>query len=232
MKQSAKITILYLASAALLLLLAQAFLPFDGLVRDAVILAVSGVVLFRLISVELHRRDAVERTLRVQATHDPLTGLANRAFFEDNLQRASARAARGGHPFGVAYIDLDDFKAINDQHGHHIGDLLLQEVACRIASVVRASDCAARFGGDEFVVLIDDDKELSAYRLADRLRDAFSKPFVTGPLSLVVSASIGVAFYSEPGRQGINLLQAADKAMYAAKAARKSRSVSLLSDAA
>ena len=97
---------------------------------------------------------------------------------------------------------------------------------------MRASDCAARFGGDEFVILIDDHKEFSAYRLADRLRDAFAKPFVTGPFSLAVSASIGVSFYSEPGRQGINLLQAADKAMYAAKAARKGRVLSALSHAA
>ena len=87
------ITALYLASAALLLLSAQAFLPFAGLVRDAAILAVSGVILFRLISVETSRRDGIERALRVQATHDPLTGLANRAYFEDNLQRATARAA-------------------------------------------------------------------------------------------------------------------------------------------
>jgi len=232
MKQSAKITVLYLASATLLLLSAQAFLPFDGLVRDGAILAMSGIVLFRLISLESRRRDGIERALRVQATHDPLTGLANRAYFEDNLQRATARAARGGHPFGVAYIDLDDFKAVNDRHGHHVGDLLLQEVAHRLAAMVRVSDCAARFGGDEVVILVDDHKQLSLHRLADRLRESFSKPFEIGAVSLTMSASIGVSFYSEPGRQGINLLQAADKAMYAAKAAHKGRALGPLSDAA
>ncbi len=232
MKQSAKITVLYLASVTLLLLSAQAYLPIDGVMRDAAILAVSGAVLFCLISLEARRRDAIERALRVQATHDPLTGLANRAHFEDNLQRAMARAARGGQPFGVAYIDLDDFKAVNDRHGHHIGDLLLQEVAHRIGAVVRASDCAARLGGDEFVILVDDHKELSLYRLADRLCESFSKPFVIGALSLAISASVGVSFYSEPGRQGVNLLQAADKAMYAAKAARKRQAVGELSSAA
>ena len=232
MKQSAKITALYLASAALLLLLAQVFLPLDGLARDAAILAASGVVLFRLISKELARRDRVERILRVQATHDPLTGLVNRALFEATLARATARAARGGHHFGIAYIDLDGFKTINDRYGHHIGDLLLQEVASRISSVVRASDCAARFGGDEFVVLADGPKEFSAYRLADRLRDAFNTPFTAGSLSLPVSASIGVAFYPEHGREGVHLLQAADKAMYVAKAAGKTRAVAALSSAA
>ena len=232
MKQSAKITAIYLASAALLLLLAQAFLPLDGLMRDAIILAVSGLVLFRLISAESARRDRAEHVLRMQATHDPLTGLVNRALFEATLARASARATRGGHHFGVAYIDLDNFKAVNDQYGHHIGDLLLQEVALRISSVVRAGDCAARFGGDEFVILADGPKEFSAHRLAERLRDIFNQPFTAGTLSLPVSASVGVAFYPDHGREGVHLLQAADKAMYTAKASRKTRAVAALSSAA
>jgi len=236
MKPSIRITTAYLIATAAALLAVQTLLPtdgaLDGVVRDGAVLAASGILLFRLVSVELARREAAERALRQQATHDSLTGLVNRAHFEEILQRVSARAERGGHHFGVAFIDLNDFKQVNDRHGHHVGDHLLQEVASRISAVVRAGDCAARFGGDEFVILVDDSREYSAYRLAERLREVFAAPFAADNLSLPITASIGVAFYPEHGRQGINLLRAADKAMYTAKAGRKGRAVTALSSAA
>jgi len=232
MKSATKITTAYMVCTGALATAAAVVAPSGGVTRDAAVLVVSGLLLHRLVSVELQRRDENERRLRIQATHDPLTGLVNRAHFEENLQRATARAQRGGHHFGVAYIDLNDFKKVNDQHGHHIGDLLLQEVARRISSVVRSGDCAARFGGDEFVILVDDRQEYSAYRLADRLREVFSTPFITEKISLTVTASIGVAFYPEHGRQGLNLLEAADKAMYSAKRGRKGRAVTAMSSAA
>jgi len=236
MTPSIRIAIVHLACTAAAFVLAEVLMPAVGplgaMLRDAAILAASGVGLVRLISQELARRDAVEQALRIQATHDSLTGLVNRAHFEETLQRASARAARDGDHFGVAYIDLNDFKQVNDRHGHHVGDLLLQEVARRISSVVRAGDCAARFGGDEFVILVDDNRESSAFRLAERLREVFSIPFEAGALSLAVTASIGVAFYPDHGRQGVTLLQAADKAMYAAKRGRKGRAVTTFSSAA
>ncbi|HMA51451.1 MAG TPA: GGDEF domain-containing protein [Magnetospirillaceae bacterium] len=231
MKTVLKITAIHLACSAAAFLLSERMLE-AGVLRDAAVLAVSGFVLFGLVSLEFKRRDRTEQALRVQATHDSLTGLVNRAHFEESLQRASARAARGGHHFGVAYIDLNDFKQVNDRHGHHVGDLLLQDVARRISSVVRAGDCAARFGGDEFVILVDDRKESSAYRLAERLREVFAIPFEAGSLNLAVTASIGVAFYPEHGRQGVNLLQAADKAMYVAKRGRRGRAVTAFSSAA
>jgi diguanylate cyclase (GGDEF)-like protein len=232
MKAAAKLTILHLACTAAAFSLAERFLPSGGILRDAVILAASGLFLFRLVSHELARRDRTEAILRVQATHDSLTGLVNRAYFEETLQRASARATRDGHPFGVVYIDLDDFKQVNDRYGHHVGDLLLQEVADRIGSVVRASDCAARFGGDEFVILVDDHQECGVHRLAERLHEAFAAPFLTESYALAMSASIGVAFHPLQGRQGLSLLQSADKAMYAAKRSRRTQSAQALSPAA
>jgi diguanylate cyclase (GGDEF)-like protein len=231
MKIAFKIAALQLACMTATFLLAERLFAADPL-RDAAILAVCTVSLFSLVALDTARRDRVEQGLRVQATHDSLTGLVNRAHFEEALQRASARAAREGHNFGVAYIDLNDFKQVNDRHGHHIGDLLLKDVARRIASVVRAGDCAARFGGDEFVILVDDPKESSAYRLAERLREVFSTPFEAGDVCLAVTASIGVAFYPEHGRQGVALLQAADKAMYVAKHGRQGRAVTAFSSAA
>ena len=231
MKIVVKITAIHLACTTAAFLLAEQMLA-AGVLRDAAVLAASCLVLFGLVSQEFMRRDRIEQALRVQATHDSLTGLVNRAHFEEALQRASARAARDGHHFGVAYIDLNDFKQVNDRHGHHVGDLLLQDVAHRISSVVRAGDCAARFGGDEFVILVDDRQESSAYRLAERLREVFATPFEAGTLALAVTASIGVAFYPEHGRQAVNLLQAADKAMYVAKRGRQGRAVTALSSAA
>jgi diguanylate cyclase (GGDEF)-like protein len=232
MTPATKLTTLHLVCTAAAFMLAERVLPAGGLTRDAAILAASGLLLFRLVSAELSRRDRAERVLRIQATHDPLTGLVNRACFEENLQRASARAGRDGQPFGVVYIDLDGFKQVNDQHGHHVGDLLLQEVADRIGSVVRASDCAARLGGDEFVILVEDHQEHGIYRLAERLNEAFAAPFLAGSQGLEMTASIGVAFYPRHGRQGINLLEAADKAMYAAKRGRRIKTSPALSPAA
>jgi len=231
MKPAFKIAAIQMACTAAAFTLADQVLA-AGPLRDAAVLVVSGLALFGLVSLETMRRDRAEAILRIQATHDSLTGLVNRAHFEESLQRASARASRGGHHFGVAYIDLNDFKQVNDRHGHHVGDVLLQDVAHRISSVVRAGDCAARFGGDEFVILVDDRKESSAYRLAERLREVFATPFEAGDLSLTVTASIGVAFYPEHGRQGVNLLQAADKAMYVAKRGRQGRAVTAFSSAA
>lgn len=181
---------------------------------------------------EWRRRDAIERALRQRATHDGLTGLVNRAHFQEILERTLARAERDSHPFGVAFIDLNDFKRINDKFGHHVGDQLLASVAKRIAELSRAGDCAARFGGDEFVVLVDDRNHAGVTRLAERLRQAFATPFDIDGQSFSVTASIGAASYPEHGRQVGNLLQAADAAMYRAKKSRRGKPVTAFSSAA
>jgi diguanylate cyclase (GGDEF)-like protein len=161
-----------------------------------------------------------------------LTGLVNRAYFQEMLERSLARARRDDDLFGVAYIDLNDFKQVNDRHGHQVGDAVLSQVAGRIAGVVRAGDCAARFGGDEFVVLVDDDSEQGVHCLAERLRAAFTEPFQVDRLTLSVSASIGIALYPDHGQHSLNLLQAADKAMYQAKSMRQKRAAKAYSTAA
>jgi diguanylate cyclase (GGDEF)-like protein len=204
----------------------------SALLRGGCFLLAAALMVHTLLSAELKRRDSIEKSLRQMATHAPLTGLVNRAHFQEMLDRALARAERQGEFFGVAYIDLNDFKQINDRYGHHVGDLLLTQVANRIAMVVRAGDCAARFGGDEFVVLVDDRTERGVQRLSERLRDAFNAPFLAEGLSLRVTASIGVAFYPDHGRHSVNLLKAADQAMYCAKSSREGRAITALSSAA
>jgi diguanylate cyclase (GGDEF)-like protein/PAS domain S-box-containing protein len=162
-------------------------------------------------------RQALEDELRHQAFHDALTGLANRALFEDHLVQALARARRHHQPAAVLFLDLDDFKTINDSLGHEAGDELLRAVAVRIASVVRAGDTAARLGGDEFAVLAEtSDTENDAEAMAARLLAAMAEPFTIADRQLWVTASIGMA--CSDGSIGVKeLMRDADTAMYAAK---------------
>ena len=182
--------------------------------------AVGGVVLSMR---DVTARKKLEDELRHQAFHDSLTGLANRALFEDRLAHALARARRGGHPVEVLFLDLDDFKTINDSLGHEIGDQLLREVAQRIAAVVRAADTAARLGGDEFAVLVEsiegdtDDGDAIAHRILEELAPMIA----LGGRSLRASASIGLA-RSTDELDISELMRNADTAMYAAKESGKS----------
>jgi diguanylate cyclase (GGDEF)-like protein/PAS domain S-box-containing protein len=176
--------------------------------------AVEGIVLSMR---DVTARDALEHELRHQAFHDALTGLANRALFEDHLVQALARARRHREPVAVLFLDLDDFKTINDSLGHQAGDELLRSVAIRIAGVVRAHDTAARLGGDEFAVLAETgEDEDAAATIAGRLLDAMADPFDVAGRQLRVSASIGLAW--SDGSIGVKeLMRDADTAMYAAK---------------
>jgi len=182
---------------------------------------VSAVSLFWFLVRESARRDAVETELRALAVHDPLTGLLNRACFMESLEKSVARAARERKKVGVAFIDLDGFKAVNDRFGHQAGDQLLTEIGHRIKQVVRAADSAARLGGDEFVVLVQDDRASGLRRLAERLSTALKEPFSVMGLDVTVTASVGLAFYPEHGQVGTQVLRAADMAMYQVKAAGK-----------
>jgi diguanylate cyclase (GGDEF)-like protein/PAS domain S-box-containing protein len=166
-------------------------------------------------------RQALEQELRHQAFHDALTGLANRALFEEHLVHALARARRNHQPVAVLFLDLDDFKTINDSLGHEAGDQLLRAVAIRIAGAVRAEDTAARLGGDEFAVLAEtSEHEDDARMIATRLLAALAEPFDVAGRELRVSASVGVAW--SDGSIGIReLMRDADTAMYAAKDAGK-----------
>jgi diguanylate cyclase (GGDEF)-like protein len=153
-----------------------------------------------------------------EATHDPLTDLPNRRQFFEHASLAHAHAVRSGRSFAVAILDLDGFKEINDRLGHQIGDLVLQEVALRLGVARRGTDVAARFGGDEFAILLGDvegiDGALAATR---RIYDVLSQPCVVGGFPIKIDGSIGVSVYPDHGSTIELLLQHADEAMYDAK---------------
>ncbi len=157
--------------------------------------------------------------LQHQAFHDPLTGLPNRALFADRLEHATARTARGAGSLAVLFVDLDDFKQVNDRHGHATGDILLKSFAARLQESLRIGDTVARIGGDEFVALLEDLDDLdSARQAASRLAQAVSRPLVIDDQLYKVSASIGVAFCPAGFTRPADLLREADRAMYEAKA--------------
>ena len=177
--------------------------------------AVDGLVLNMR---DISERKAFEDELRHQAFHDSLTGLANRALYEDRLQHALAGSLRAPHSLAVLFLDLDDFKTINDSLGHRVGDVLLQGIAARLDPVLRPTDTAARLGGDEFAVLLDGvDGRAHAQAIAQRLVHALRDPFTIEGRQLNVTASVGYALNDGPV-QAQELLRNADIAMYAAKA--------------
>jgi diguanylate cyclase (GGDEF)-like protein len=152
-----------------------------------------------------------------QALHDGLTGLANRTLLYDRAQHALARARRGGERVSILFVDLDDFKSVNDSLGHAAGDALLNHVGARLDEAVRAVDTVARLGGDEFAILLEGAGAEEAARTAQRILDALAPAFAVGGRDLRVCASIGVAT-SEPGpADAADLLHEADIAMYRAK---------------
>jgi diguanylate cyclase (GGDEF)-like protein len=151
------------------------------------------------------------------ANHDPLTGLPNRTLFHDRLDQAIKATKRGGQQVTVMIMDLDRFKEVNDIMGHHVGDLLLQEVARRLQTIVlRDYDTVARLGGDEFAVLLSTDLE-GAQIVANNLLHTIDQPILLEGQEIIVSASIGITSYPEHGDEINTLLRHADLAMYAAK---------------
>ncbi len=158
--------------------------------------------------------------LERMAHHDPLTGLPNRSLLADRMKQALARAQRNGGQIGLLFLDLDDFKPINDTLGHEAGDEALQEIARRLQAVVRQSDTLARVGGDEFVLLVADLDETQAAdglrNLADKCLEAVAAPLHLNNAECGVGVSIGIALCGGGGRAD-TLLEAADKAMYEAK---------------
>jgi diguanylate cyclase (GGDEF)-like protein/PAS domain S-box-containing protein len=159
----------------------------------------------------------LEAQLVHQAFTDSLTGLANRALFEDRVQHALSRRRGDMSTLGVLYLDLDEFKAVNDSLGHAAGDALLKAAAERLLSFLRAFDTAARLGGDEFAVLIDDIRQTEhVTSVASRIAQAFCEPFVIDGREVMATASVGVAL-ATPNQTAEELLRNADLAMYLAK---------------
>jgi len=173
---------------------------------------------------DITMRKSLEDELRHQAFHDSLTGLANRALFRDRLEHALARSRRGSQPLAVLFVDLDDFKNVNDSLGHGEGDGLLVAVAARLRDALRAGDTIARMGGDEFAILVEDPPDAgSPVEVAERLLAALQAPFEQAGRDLFVHASIGVAVSGSRKQTADELLRNADVSMYTAKADGKNR---------
>lgn len=151
------------------------------------------------------------------ALHDNLTRLPNRVLLSDRLEQAIHRAERNDSEFAVLFLDLDGFKAINDTHGHHVGDLLLKEVAHRLLVNKREGDTAARLGGDEFVLLLEPSTPGISAAFAQRLIEAIEQPYEASNNLLQISTSIGIAIYPQDGQTEHEVMVNADAAMYHAK---------------
>jgi diguanylate cyclase (GGDEF)-like protein/PAS domain S-box-containing protein len=168
---------------------------------------------------DITQRKQLEEDVQRLAFYDPLTRLPNRRLFNDRLTQTLTRAKRSQSRMALMFIDLDKFKPINDEHGHEVGDWVLESVARRIESCLRISDTAARVGGDEFLVLLPDIKTSNdALAVAEKIRLEMERPFVTpSQLSLRASSSIGIAVYPDHASTEQDLLRLADRAMYQAK---------------
>ncbi len=186
----------------------------------------------RQLQEEITERQRLEELARHQATHDPLTALPNRMLFLDRLGSSIARAERRGTPCALFYIDIDDFKPVNDQYGHTAGDELLKAVSQRMLEAMRKVDTVARLGGDEFAVVMDEPADAAdALLAAQRLAESVRKPYLLelrdhpAPVEVRVGASVGIALFPQHASDLDALVRAADTVMYRAKKAGKNQCV-------
>jgi diguanylate cyclase (GGDEF)-like protein len=196
---------------------------FAGLAVAQMFLAMTAILGFIVAALtsELVSRDVLEEALRHQALYDSLTGVANRRLLVDRLTMASNRLRRHPGRIALLFVDLDRFKRVNDEHGHHAGDLVLQAVATRLASVMRSEDTVARIGGDEFGVLIEEAEPPTALTgVAARIGEAISAPIeLDDGVTVQIGASVGTATSTAPLKDPLDLLDSADAEMYRAKRA-------------
>jgi diguanylate cyclase (GGDEF)-like protein/PAS domain S-box-containing protein len=175
------------------------------------------------IALSMAEQVALQQRLRHEATHDSLTGLANRSLLHEELSGAIRCAEREGHLVALLHLDLDRFKVVNDGFGHPFGDLVLQAVARRLRALVCPEDTVARMGGDEFVVLTPRvERTQDVEEMAQRLVDSFAEPFMVEGRCIHLTGSVGISFYPPDGTGGAELIDNADMAMYYAKAAGRS----------
>ena len=164
-------------------------------------------------------RKAIQQRMQHLAYHDALTNLPNRSLMQDRISQAISRAERSTTQFAVMFIDIDNFKNINDTLGHDVGDELLRQIATRLTNSVRAHDTIARQGGDEFIVLLDPlEGQQGATRVAQKILDALRAAFSVGGTEQHVSGSIGIGLYPDDGQDAPTLLKNADTAMFHSKA--------------
>ncbi|MFT5579856.1 MAG: diguanylate cyclase (GGDEF)-like protein, partial [Paraglaciecola psychrophila] len=167
------------------------------------------------LELELHKSHQKIQTL---AESDPLTGLGNRYLFDENIRRAVAINQRNNGFLALILFDLDNFKAVNDTHGHYIGDILLQEIAARIKTTLRGNECFSRFGGDEFAIIAGGLKEVSfANKIGQRIIDVMQTPFEINGQTITSSLSIGIAIHPVNCQTSTELFKFSDIAMYRAK---------------
>lgn len=177
---------------------------------------------FQTISRDITERKAAQDQLYYQATHDSLTGLFNRAMLSDLLARAIEHARRHNDQMAVLFIDLDNFKFVNDTFGHLVGDRLLKECSQRLNTLLRKSDVIARVGGDEFTVLLEPIMEkVFAEKVADNIVKALSAPFMLDGQQIEISASVGISMFPADAQDADALLGQADQLMYGAKHKKK-----------
>ncbi|ROO34527.1 diguanylate cyclase (GGDEF) domain-containing protein [Pseudomonas sp. NFACC32-1] len=197
----------------------------DNLVLITTLAVLSIALLTSILDARLEARTAelaqsltlANRELTQLALHDPLTGLPNRVLLADRIGQAMYRVREQGGCFALMFIDLDGFKPVNDAFGHHMGDLLLREVALRLREDLRSQDTLARIGGDEFVLLVQLAEADDALRLAARQVGLIGRTFRVAEHELQISASVGIALYPGNGHSAEELLMNADAAMYHAK---------------
>lgn len=173
------------------------------------------------VDIDQIRREREE--LETLVNHDPLTGLPNRRLFWDRLESAVRRSQRTDRAFGLLFIDLDNFKQVNDHNGHRVGDDVLVRIARALKSCLRESDTIARVGGDEFAIVLEDvDVVEGSEHVTRRIRKALdSVPLPTNPNDVSLSASLGLSLYPQDGADAVSLYEAADRSMYTDKRARR-----------
>ena len=167
--------------------------------------------------IDVSEQKSREEKIKHMAFYDQLTGLPNRIMFENYFAFTLAGEKHREQKLALIFIDLDQFKQVNDEMGHDVGDLLLKEVAVRIKTIMRESDMLARLGGDEFVALITSVSRETITLVAERIMETFSRSFIIEGYELRVGASIGISVYPEDGRDLETLIKSADEAMYTAK---------------
>ncbi len=173
----------------------------------------------RSLEAELRRE---REAFRHQALHDDLTGLANRRHLEDRIDAAIARSGRRGQPTGLLFVDVDDFKDVNDCHGHGVGDAVIVAVADRLRSATRAGDTVGRWGGDEFVIVSEDVPNIEDVEtLTARILAAFDEPLLLDDVSIPIGVTVGAAWTADPVGHRDDLVRCADAALYEAKASGK-----------
>jgi diguanylate cyclase (GGDEF)-like protein/PAS domain S-box-containing protein len=171
-----------------------------------------------LIARDITRYKINQEKLTQMAYYDSLTGLPNRRLFQDRYTQAYLSAKRHQHNLAVLYLDLDNFKLINDNYGHVVGDELLKMVAARLLNSVREHDTVCRLGGDEFIILLQQfDNTADVEKVAQRALDALNSRFLIHQREITITCSMGTAVYSQGGIEGEDLIESADHAMYQAK---------------